>query len=233
MERFERETVARFDRVIAVSERDANHLREGCGARDVHVVPVGVDLGHFAFEPPGAEPLVVFTGSLDWPPNRDGIAWLLREVWPAVEAAVPGASLKVVGRYPPARLVRAAKGARVEFTGFVDDVRPHIRGAAASVIPLLVGGGVRIKAYEAMAQGCPVVSTAIGMEGLPVEAGRHFLLADRPADFAAALVRLLRDRALGQRLAAEARRFVEAGRSAARAAAEFERVCLGALNGAG
>jgi len=128
--------------------------------------------------------------------------------------------------------VHAADGARVEFTGFVEDIRPHVRGAMACVIPLLVGGGTRIKAYEAMAQGCPIVSTTIGMEGLPAEPLRHFLLADRPDEFAAALIRLLTDRALGARLAADARGFVEASFSSARVAAEFERICLGVLNGA-
>lgn len=233
MERYERETLARFDRVIAVSERDAKQFRERYGAKSVLPIPTGVDLDYFAYHAPAAGPRVVFTGSMDWLPNVEGIEWLLREVWPAVRKGVPGASLKVIGRDPPAHLVRAANGAGVEFTGFVDDIRPHVRGAAACVIPLLVGGGTRIKAYEAMAQGCPIVSTTIGMEGLPAEPGRHFLLADRPDEFAAALVRLLSDRALGGRLAADARGFVEASFSAARVAAEFERICLGALNAAG
>jgi glycosyltransferase involved in cell wall biosynthesis len=233
MERYERETLARFDRVIAVSERDAKQFREGYAIRDVHPVPTGVDLDYFAYHAPAEEPRVVFTGSMDWLPNIEGIEWLLREVWPSVAKAVPGASLKVIGRDPPARLVRAADGTSIRFTGFVDDVRPHVRGAAACVIPLLVGGGTRIKAYEAMAQGCPIVSTAIGMEGLPAEPLRHFLLADRPDEFAAALIRLLADRALGGRLSTAARAFVEASFSNTRVAAEFERICLGALNGAG
>ncbi len=232
MERYERETLARFDRVIAVSERDAKQFRERYGIRDILPIPTGVDLDYFAFEAPAQEPRVVFTGSMDWLPNVEGIEWLLREVWPAVAKGVPRASLKVIGRDPPAHLVRAADGASVAFTGFVDDVRPHMRGAMACVLPLLVGGGTRIKAYEAMAQGCPIVSTAIGMEGLPAEPGRHFLLADRPDEFASAIVRLLTDRGLGARLAAEARGFVEASFSSARVAAEFERICLDTLNGA-
>lgn len=233
MERYERETLARFDRVLAVSERDAKQFRELYGIRDVQPIPTGVDLDYFAYHAPAAEPRVVFTGSMDWLPNVEGIEWLLREVWPAVVKGVPRASLKVIGRDPPARLVRASDGASVAFTGFVDDVRPHVRGAMACVIPLLVGGGTRIKAYEAMAQGCPIVSTTIGMEGLPAEPLRHFLLADRPDEFASALVRLLTDRALGGRLAADARSFVEQRFSSARVAAEFERICLGALAGAG
>ena len=232
MERYERETLARFDRVIAVSERDAKQFRERYGIRAVHPIPTGVDLDYFAYHAPAAEPRVVFTGSMDWLPNIEGIEWLLREVWPTVLKRVPGASLKVIGRDPPAHLVRAATGAGVQLTGFVDDVRPHVRGAAACVIPLLVGGGTRIKAYEAMAQGVPVVSTTIGMEGLPAEPERHFLLADRPDQFAASLVRVLTDRPLGSRLAADARRFVEERFSNKRVAAEFERICLGALDGA-
>lgn len=233
MERYERETLARFDRVIAVSERDTIQFRERYGAKSVFPIPTGVDLDYFTCHEPAAEPRVVFTGSLDWPPNAEGIEWLVREVWPSVGRRVPQASLTVVGRDPPARLMRLAKGARVAFTGLVDDVRPHVRGAAAFVIPLFVGGGTRIKAYEAMAQGCPIVSTTIGMEGLPAEPLRHYVLADRPDEFATALVNLLTDRARGARIAAEARRFVEAGCSSARVAAEFERICLGALGGAG
>jgi glycosyltransferase involved in cell wall biosynthesis len=233
MERYEREALSLFDRVIAVSERDAKHFRDRYGIRNVFPIPTGVDLDFFAYHPPGEEPLVVFTGSMDWRPNQEGIEWLLREVWPEVRKGVPRASLKIIGRDPPARLVRAAEGAQVEFTGFVDDVRPHARGAAACVIPLLVGGGTRIKAYEAMAQGCPIVSTTIGMEGLPAEPDRHFLLADKPREFAAALLSLLRDRAQGDRIAQEARRFVEASFSAERVAREFERICWGAIEDGG
>jgi glycosyltransferase involved in cell wall biosynthesis len=232
MERYERDTLARFDRVIAVSDRDARQFRERYGARNVVAIPTGVDLDHFVFHAPEAGHRVVFTGSMDWLPNVEGIQWLLREVWPSVAARVPQATLKVIGRDPPVHLVRAAEGLPVEFTGFVDDVRPHMRGASAAVIPLHVGGGTRIKAYEAMAQGCPVVSTTIGMEGLPAEPGRHYVLADRPAEFADALVGLLTDPARCARLAADARGFVEASFSSERVAREFERICLGLLDGA-
>jgi glycosyltransferase involved in cell wall biosynthesis len=232
MERYEGDTLARFNRVIAVSDRDARQFRERYGARSVESIPTGVDLEYFTFHPPAPEPKVIFSGSMDWAPNAEGVAWLIREVWPAVVRRVPLASLKIIGRDPPAHLVRATEGTSVEFTGFVDDVRPHMRGAAASVIPLHVGGGTRIKAYEAMAQGCPVVSTTIGMEGLPAEPGRHYLLADRPEEFADAIVGLLAEPARAARLAADARSFVEAGFSSARVAREFERICLDVLDGA-
>lgn len=231
MERYERDTLARFDKVVAVSDRDAKQFRERYGAKTVVSIPTGVDLEYFSFCAPEPEPRVIFSGSMDWLPNADGIEWMLRDVWPSVAKRVPQASLKVIGRDPPPHLVRAAEGQRVRFTGFVDDVRPHMCGAAASVIPLRIGGGTRIKAYEAMAQGCPIVSTTIGMEGLPAVAGRHYLLADRPEEFADALVSLLADPARGARIAADARSFVEASFSSARVAAEFERICLGLVDG--
>lgn len=230
MERYERNTLARFDKVIAVSDRDAKQFRERYGVKSVVSIPTGVDLDYFAFHPPEPAPRVIFSGSMDWLPNADGIDWLLREVWPSVTKRIPRASLTVIGRDPPPHLVRAADGSSVRFTGFVDDIRPHMRGAAASVIPLRIGGGTRIKAYEAMAQGCPIVSTTIGMEGLPAEAGRHYILADQPEEFADALVALLADPARGSAMAADARSFVEASFSSARVAAEFERICLDLIN---
>ncbi len=230
MERYERNTLTRFDKVVAVSDRDAKQFRERYGVKNVASIPTGVDLDYFSFHPPEPEPRVIFSGSMDWLPNADGIEWLLKDVWPSVTKKVPQASLTVIGRDPPPHLVRAAEGRSVRFTGFVDDIRPHIRGAAASVIPLRIGGGTRIKAYEAMAQGCPIVSTTIGMEGLPAEPGHHYLLADRPEEFADALVTLLAEPARGARMAADARNFVEASFSSARVAAEFERICLGLLD---
>jgi glycosyltransferase involved in cell wall biosynthesis len=125
----------------------------------------------------------------------------------------------------------AAKRFNWRFTGFVDDVRDHARGEAY-VIPLRVGGGTRIKAYEAMAMGVPVVSTALGVEGLPVTPGEHFLLADDARGFAAAVVRLLAEPALGARLAGAARRLVEENFSHAAAARVFERHCLAVLGAA-
>jgi glycosyltransferase involved in cell wall biosynthesis len=164
---------------------------------------------------------------MDWPANADALAWFMDEVWPRVGAARPGARFVAVGRNPPARLVQEAarRGLAWTFTGFVDDVRPHVEAARVSVVPLRVGGGTRIKVYEAMALGRPVVATAIGVEGLPVESGRHFLLADRADDFAAAVVRLLADDGLTADLATAARAFVERHASSAAVARAFEEVC--------
>lgn len=235
MHRFEGQALRTFQRVIAVSERDAHTFRSSYGLSRAEAIPTGVDLDFFAWQapPPVDEfhpPTVVFTGSMDWRANIDGVQFFLDQVWPLVLAARPEARFVVVGRNPPASLQAAARHARnIEFTGFVDDVRPYAHAAHAFVIPLLVGGGTRIKAFEAMAMGCPVLSTTIGMEGLDAEPGRHFVQHDDPAALAAALIQLLADAGLRERLSRAARELVESRFGHRQVAQVFENICLRAL----
>jgi glycosyltransferase involved in cell wall biosynthesis len=233
MRRFEREALSAFTRVVTVSERDARMFEKNDGLRTARAIPTGVDLDFFAWQTPAdGTPTVVFTGSMDWEANVDGIRFYIDEVWPRVRARVPEARLRVVGKNPPAALVqRRVPG--VSFTGFVDDVRDHARDAQAFVIPLRVGGGTRIKAFEAMAMGLPVVSTSIGIEGLDVEDGVHFLRADGPEALAEATLRLLADAALRLKLSRAARELVEA-RFGHRVAAEvFGGILAEAVQAAG
>jgi glycosyltransferase involved in cell wall biosynthesis len=231
MRRFEREALARFTRVVAVSERDAKKFAAD-GLATARAIPTGVDLDFFSWQAPAdGAPVVVFTGSMDWEANVDGIRFYIEDVWPRVRAQVPNAQLRVVGKNPPAALVqRNVPG--VSFTGFVDDVRDHARDAQAFIIPLRVGGGTRIKAFEAMAMGLPVVSTAIGIEGLDVDDGVHFLRADGAGALVEATLRLLADGALRLRLSQAARELVEA-RFGHRVAAEvFGRILTEAVEAA-
>jgi glycosyltransferase involved in cell wall biosynthesis len=228
---FERESLAQFDAVVAVSERDKLKFEEQYGLDTVATIPTGVDAEHLAFAPPGDDARIVFCGSMDWLPNVDGVGYFLDEVWPLISARVPSASMSVVGRTPPKALVAraSAQSDRWSFTGYVDDIRPHVSGAAAFVIPLRVGGGTRIKAFEAMALGCPVVSTTIGVEGLPLTPGEHYLRADTAAETAAAVASLLENRDLRQRMAAVARDYIETNFSFRVAASTFEDICLRAI----
>ena len=167
---------------------------------------------------------------MDWMANRDGIDFLMREVWPLVASARPKAEMLVVGRNPPQALINRADKNSWTFTGFVDDVRQHIRRGSVYVVPLRVGGGTRIKVYEAMAMGCPIVSTTIGVEGLPVIDGEHYIRADTPADFATALTSLLTNAEMRERLSRNARSLVQREFSAHRAAQVFESICLDTMD---
>ncbi|MGH6975796.1 MAG: glycosyltransferase, partial [Stellaceae bacterium] len=173
MAEFEAHHLPAFAKVIAVSDRDLNFFLETYGVRGAETIPTGVDFDYFgalASPPPATiEPRgghLVFTGSMDWPANIDAMHYCMNEVWPIIAAARPGARLTIVGRDPPAALVdkARARGFNWQFTGFVDDVRPFIRDADLYIVPLRVGGGTRIKIYEAMAMRRPVVSTSIGVE---------------------------------------------------------------------
>lgn len=209
MRRFEREMCRRFDSVIAVSADDREQMKAEYGAKAVFDVPTGVDTEFF--RPSGnrkPQPhSLVFTGSMDWLPNDDAIRYFMREIMPLIKIEVPDVMLTVVGRNPaPALLDLGKEDPSLIITGRVDDVRPYIENAAAYIVPLRIGGGTRLKIFEAMAMEKPVVSTTVGAEGLPLTNGVELLLADEPATFAGAVVRVLKNEAyareLGQRAAA-------------------------------
>lgn len=229
MKAYERNVVARFNAVVAVSERDRQALMQDYEIENAHVIRTGVDLEYFSYGVPADAKNIVFTGSMDWMANVDGIEFFLEKVWPLVSRQEPESKMTVVGRNPPAALCDKAKDVNWELTGFVDDVRPYIRLAGVYVIPLRVGGGTRLKVFEAMASGCPVVSTTIGVEGLPLTDGEHYLRADSPDEIADAVLKLLANRDLRERLSGNARKYVEENFSFTRTAREFEDICANTL----
>jgi glycosyltransferase involved in cell wall biosynthesis len=205
MRRFEPEQVRRFHHIIAVSEADRQAMSAMVNPSRISVVPTGVDLSKYQVDP-NARPsgaLVVFTGSMDWRPNIDGVEFFCHEIWPLVLAQVPAARFRIVGRDPEPRVKKLAS-ATVEVTGTVPSIVAHLREAAVVVVPLRMGGGTRIKIYEGMAMGRATVSTTVGAEGLDVQHGHDILLEDTPAAFAAAIIQLLGDAELRRRYEAAA-----------------------------
>jgi polysaccharide biosynthesis protein PslH len=212
MLRFEARTLRRFDGVLAVSDADRQsfaRLYPNAITGPVHVVQTGVDTDYFtpSPEPPRASQ-IVFTGSMDWLPNEDAMQYFCEHVLPLIRAEVPEVRLSIVGRAPTPAVRKLAVDAAVHVTGRVDDVRPFVRDAAVYVVPLRIGGGTRLKIFEAMAMGKAVVSTTVGAEGLPVTSGEHLMLADDPVSFARAVVRLMRNESKREHLGNAARSLV-------------------------
>ena len=202
-QRVEAAVCREFDHVITVSEEDERQIREEFGVAHVSALPTGVDTKYFQ---PQAAPQragnLVFVGSMDWQPNEDGIFWFVREVYPQVRRRAPHASLTVVGRNPSARVRQLAEQDHsIEITGTVPDVRPYLARAEAVVVPLRIGGGTRIKIFEAMAMERAVVSTTLGAEGLPVENEKEILMADAAPALAAAVDRILSEATLRESIA--------------------------------
>jgi glycosyltransferase involved in cell wall biosynthesis len=195
---------------VAVSEADRRLLAAQAPTATIREIATGVDTEYFtpgaAAERPAS---LVFTGSMDWYPNEDAMLDFMATTLPAIRAQMPGASLTIVGRHPSPRLRAAAAAAGARVTGTVDDVRPWMAEAAVFVVPLRIGGGTRLKIFEALAMGKAVVSTSIGAEGLPLVPGTHFRAADTRQRFVRAVVDLLDDPVQRKTLGAAGRRLVE------------------------
>jgi glycosyltransferase involved in cell wall biosynthesis len=229
---FERHQCRQFDHVVAVSPEDAEWFARAYGVRNVTSVPTGVDTDYFqpADHGPQDPHALVFTGSMDWMPNGDAMQFFADDVLPGIAAELPDVTLSIVGRKPsPAVRALAARHPRLSVTGTVPDVRPYLARARVFVVPLRIGGGTRLKIYEAMAMGKAIVSTSIGAEGLPVRHGEHLLIADTPAAFAAAVLRLLRDPEEAAALGVRAAQLVRSRFGWRQAAECFAEVCCRTL----
>ena len=226
MRRFEGFAGRQFDAVIAVSPKDKETFKEEYDWDHVRTIDTAVDTEYFQSNgSPGQNNRLVFVGSMDWLPNIDGVEHFVNEIWPRIKQARPDARFQIVGRNPTPAIRRLGEVEGVEVVGTVPDVRPYIQDAAVVVVPLRIGGGTRIKIFEAMAMGRPVVSTSLGAEGLPVDSGKHLVLADEPEQFAGVVVDLLQDDAKRNRMADTARWMVTDRYSAETVARQFEQIC--------
>ena len=199
--------------VLAVSELDQEALWEVAGkSTPIQVVPISVDAEHFeaAYNARDPQPGRVFTiGTMFWPPNSEGVTWWLREGCEHLRTLCPDVTYDVAGARPPQSLLSlAASCMGVHVHGYVADAEPFWKHATVLAVPLLSGGGMRVKILEAMARGVPVVSTTIGCEGLAVRDAEHLLIADSPVAFSEACAKVLRDKELAARLAYNARQLI-------------------------
>jgi glycosyltransferase involved in cell wall biosynthesis len=200
MRRYECSSIGKFQHVIAVSEQDRAYMSRFMPGEKISVVPTGVNLDQYRPASGGqaTEPLVMFTGTMNFEPNMDGVEYFCREIWPRVLKAVPNARFRIVGKEPVASVRRLASES-VEVTGTVPSVAEHLQQAWVLVVPLRMGGGTRLKIYEGMAMGRAIVSTTIGAEGLEVRNGRDIILADQSETFGDAVITLLQNSELRKR----------------------------------
>lgn len=197
-----------FKQCTVVSEQERQLLIKAISPDiKVDVVPNCVDVERYQgrYDPPLPN-RIIFTGSMTFAPNYEGAQWFIHEVYPQIRENIPGACLAITGDHAGLKLPNADG---VTLTGYVEDVRPLIAGSTCSVVPILQGGGTRLKILEAMALGAPVVATSKGAEGLDVQDGVHLLVADQPASFATAVTRILKEPELHRHLAQNARELVK------------------------
>jgi glycosyltransferase involved in cell wall biosynthesis len=233
LRREELETYRDADGVYLCSEADERRLHDQVPLAHTMVIPNAADVDYYQPRPTDPPPdgrTVVYFGLLSTVPNIDGVIHFIQNIWPHIADAHPDARCKIIGGSAPPQLLALA-GPRVEFTGFVRDLRPHLASAAAVVVPLRLGGGTRLKIVEAMAMGKAIVSTTLGAEGIEAVPERDILIEDGPEAFAGAVNRLLTDPGLAACVGQSARQQAVKQYAWSKAAGELERFYLRTLEG--
>ncbi len=224
---FEKKSCQKFDAVIAVSEQDRDTFGALYQLDNLVTISTGVDIEHFSPRETFAESSgLVFVGSMDWLPNEDAVLYFVNDLLPILKKEVPNIHLTIVGRNPSPRLTKRLNCVpEVQLTGWVDDVRPYIAKAGIYIIPIRIGGGTRMKIYEAMAMGKAIISTSIGAEGLSVKDGENILLEDEPFEFCKKIIVLNKDRKMRARLGKNASVYVRKHCSWHHVGENFEKIC--------
>lgn len=207
---YEIELAKRFDKVLCISSIDAERFRKKAPEIDWEVLPATIDLNVHRFSPQrGNSRDLLFLGMLNYFPNIDGAEFFVKEVMPLVRQEVPDARLNICGHSPAKKVRRLGREEGVNVIGPIPDAQKALEECSVFVIPLRIGGGVRLKLLQCLSAGIPVVSTSIGCEGINVQDGRDILIADEPRDFARKLVRLLKDETLRSNLVHAGRQLIE------------------------
>lgn len=208
---YEGRLVQEFDAVLAVSREDRNALQEATGSLlDITVVPIAVDTQEARVIDRTPGPYILHIGTMYWPPNIDAMKWFVKQVYPLIREQRTDVQLDIVGAYPPSEIITLSNNSPgTNVAGYVEDPKPYLQRAALTIVPLLAGGGMRVKILDSLARGIPIVSTTLGCEGIDVSPEKDILVADTPEAFAAQVLRVLNDPSLAEKLSTNGRRLVK------------------------
>jgi glycosyltransferase involved in cell wall biosynthesis len=210
IKRFEEKYLHLFDGIMAITERDADFYRQNNFKGTIRTVPAGAD---FETYQPAADtsdaPSICFLGSMEWMPNVQGIEWYLSHVWPTLHARHPSLTLHIAGKNMPEEMHQRSID-DVTFHGMVANAATFLNTHPIMIVPLLSGGGMRLKIVEAMALGRCIISTTIGAEGIEAQNRKELLLADTPEQFVAQTEWLLEDRQRAKALGQQAQKLAHA-----------------------
>jgi polysaccharide biosynthesis protein PslH len=220
LQRYEMETCAEFDHIVTVTQVDRDLLSRLLAEKGVDkhqatfsTIPICVDTQEIkTIRTKGQSYGVFHLGTMIYLPNITGILWFVHEVWPQILAKAPLATLTIAGKNPPPKIKKLENinhHEAIRITGYLPDPIPYLEDAGVFIVPLLAGGGMRVKIIDAWRWGLPVVSTSIGAEGIDYIDGKNILIADSAEDFANAVVRVITEPDLAQRLRVNGRQWVE------------------------
>jgi glycosyltransferase involved in cell wall biosynthesis len=227
-----RRYLARCNALVAVSNEDSENIQRFSGNPHTFTINNGVDCNFFQPSTlvPKISGRIIFTGSLNWPPNQAAVTWFLRHCWNDIQQQRPDASLVVIGKLLTDDLRQMWEQYRnVQVIGFVPDIRAHILAAEVSIAPMVSGSGIKNKVLEAWALGQAVVATPLAVRGIKCEHETNLLIAETPDAFSGEVLRLLGDSGLQQRLGVNGRQNVLSNYSWTDAVAQYEQVILSTL----
>lgn len=220
VERFEKHVCACATAIFPVSDEDRSIFAEWTSSATLQTLPIGMDVPDYASPPDDGEINLLFLGRLDWPPNRDGLKWFLDKVWPATAGRRRNLRVTIVGSGDGKWLESYRTLERVAILGFVDDIEPVYRAASATLVPIFYGSGTRVKAIESCLWGRVCISTRLGVEGIGLQPGQHFIHAETADEWIERLCRL--DFDVAARMGRDARNVVKSQFDAKRVAQQMQ-----------
>lgn len=210
IKKFEINYINKYDLLIPITERDAEHFNLSGNTKKVHVSPTGLNTDKYKFNKQSSDPTKLFhLGSLDWTPNQEGIIWFLKNVWNNIIKENKDLTFTIAGRNAPESLIEKFKTYKnTDYIGEIEDALKFIHSQTIMIVPLLSGSGMRIKIIEGMAAGKIIITTSKGAEGIPGINGKDFLIANNAKEFSEQIIKITKNKSLIQEISVSAQSFI-------------------------